>query len=281
MSDFCNNCHEEEQKHSHSDDETQLERDEKLLLELAEEAPAALSGNPLAIVKEIKTAAELIKDAEQSSWFQQTFCSWCKFCRQDDALAETALSSQKNTTKKNVIYIIRHCEKDLESGKDLTPEGRQHAIHIGQFFKSSVQPLPLSFFACAPYDLLEDGAEEVKHTSNRSYETAQLIVNGMDPKKQMTKQIKIHTTNSWIPTDYAAAAPIIKKESQVKPCFVCWEHLNIPRLAQSLGATQILSWSDTPTIATEKADNSFSRCFRIENLSDGTISAAVIDLPIS
>ena len=145
------------------------------------------------------------------------------------------------------IYIIRHCEKSKYSGEDLSKEGVDHAHVLSDYFVK-IHPKPQIVYAGAPATLL---GEHIKNTSNRPYQTAQIIAQRL--------KCDLVTHKKWN-QEATEDIGIELTECKEETVLVVWEHKNIPLIAEQfvdfktsgLKSGSKLHWNYDPSIKTKE-----------------------------
>jgi broad specificity phosphatase PhoE len=127
------------------------------------------------------------------------------------------------------VIIIRHGEKSL-TGPDLDPRGYQRAQDLVEFFKTDKAMLqygtPAAIYAMEPK---HEGNPNKTPSSLRAVETVQPLANALN----------LTIRDNAINTDYEAVVSEVMQNPQYngRMVLICWEHKNIPPMAEAFGAT--------------------------------------------
>ena len=164
------------------------------------------------------------------------------------------------------IYLIRHCQKDDNSGKDLSKEGIVYAKLLAEHFEKEISPVPQVILSQAPADLLD---KEIRHTSNRPYETALTIAHKL--------KSSVVTRKSW---SHEAIEEIVKAihETKEEVILVVWEHHMLPEIAAKLiNSKDTFYWNYNPEKKAAKHQDIYDLLFIIKH---GQLTANKLPKPV-
>ncbi|MDQ7094477.1 phosphoglycerate mutase family protein [Desulfosporosinus sp. PR] len=194
------------------------------------------------------------------------FCG-LKFFPPNNQLAAT--ESSKNSTSQNSetkslkpkqIIFIRHGEKENSDGRiqkaDLSSNGYKRANELPDFFKNH---LPANI---SKPDVIIAMKQKTSKNSNRPFETVE----------PLSKALNIPIIANYKKTEIGQAVEDINKFGENKVVLVCWEHQNIVKMAQLLGAP-VNSWGYNPQA--QKDNKNYDAIWVITKIDDTKAELAV------